>query len=195
MADKKDSATKVITGEVRFSYAHVFEATVIGDDGDDKDKKYSVCLLIPKKDKTTLAKINAAIDAAKAAGKTSKWENKLPPNLKLPLRDGDEEKSDKPEYAGHWFINATSKSKPGVVDEDLNPILERDQFYSGCYGRASINFYAFAMKGNKGVAAGLNNLQKTRDGEALAGFSTAEEDFGDGIDKAANNDEDLDDIL
>lgn len=191
MADKKESATKVITGEVRFSYAHVFEAVIIGDDGDDKDKKYSVCLLIPKSDKTTVAKINAAIEAAKAAGKTSKWENKIPAGLKLPLRDGDAE-TDKPEeYRGHWFINASSKSKPGVVDEDLNAIMERDQFYSGCYGRASINFYAFAVKGSKGIAAGLNNLQKLRDGEALAGFSTAEEDFGGagrpGIDSQGND--------
>lgn len=170
------SETKVITGKVRFSYAHVFEPSAIND---GQDKKYSVSILIPKKDKKTLAKIEAAVEAAMEDGKTKKWGGKIPPNLKLPLRDGDEDRPDDEHYAGHMFVNANSARKPGLVDAELDPIMDREEFYSGCYGRASVNFYAFDSNGSKGVACGLNNLQKLEDGERLAGGVSAEVDFGD----------------
>lgn len=173
-----ENSTKVITGKVRFCYVNVFEPTAMNE-GDTP--KYNICILIPKTDKTTLDKINKAIAAAKEVGK-AKLANKngqLPADaaLKLPLRDGDVERADDPAYENCYFINANSNRKPSVVDRDLNPIMSRDEFYSGCYGRASINFYAFNVS-SKGIAAGLNNLQKLEDGEMLAGGSTAEDDFG-----------------
>lgn len=172
------SSTKVVTGRVRFSYANVFEAKVIGD---SKEAKYSVSILIPKKDKATLKKIEDAVKAAAEAGK-AKLGGKIPGNLKTPLRDGDEERGDDPAYAGHFFLNANGKQKPGVVDADKNPILDRDEFYSGCYGRASITFYAFNTNGNKGVACGLNHLMKLDDGEHLDGRTSADEDFSEEFD-------------
>jgi hypothetical protein len=172
----KNTDTKVITGKVRFSYAHLFKPVAIDD---SSEPKYSVCLLIPKSDKTTLKKIKAAVEAAKQAGISSKFGGKLPPNLKTPLRDGDEERSDQEEYAGHYFLNATSKQAPGIIDKQKNEILDSTEVYSGCYGRASINFYAFNTAGNKGIACGLNNIQKLGDGEYLGGRSRAEDDFDD----------------
>lgn len=168
------SGTKVITGKVRFSYAHVFEPHVVQE---GQEPKYSVSILIDKKDKKTLAKIEKAIEAATEAGK-AKFGGKIPKGLKLPLRDGDEEREDDDAYTGKMFLNASSKTKPGVVDEDVDPIMDREDFYSGCFGRASLNFYAFSVSGNKGVAVGLNNLQKLEDGERLSGGSSASEDFG-----------------
>lgn len=169
------SETKVVTGKVRFSYAHVFEPTAINE-GDKK--KYSVAILIDKKDKVTLTKIEKAIAAATEAGKV-KFGGKIPSTLKKPLRDGDEERPDSEEYKGMYFLNASSQTKPGLVDENLDPIMDKEHFYSGCYGRASINFYAFNTAGNKGIAAGLNNIQKLEDGEKLSGGgSSAEDDFG-----------------
>lgn len=166
--------TKVVTGKVRFSYMHVFEPTAVEE---GQDKKYSVSLIIPKSDKATVAKLQAGVEAAKEAGK-SKWGGKIPAKLKLPLRDGDEERPDDPAYAGAYFLNTNCKTKPGLVDADLNPIMSQDDMYSGCFGRASVNFYAFDTKGNKGVACGLNNLQKLEDGEPLGGGrSKAEDDF------------------
>lgn len=97
--------------------------------------------------------------------------------LKTPLRDGDLERPDDPAYADAYFINANSATAPGIVDADRQPILERSEVYSGVYGRASINLYAFNSNGNKGIACGLNNLQKIRDGEPLGGKSRAEDDF------------------
>lgn len=170
--------TKVITGKVRFSYLQVWEPQSIDEGG---DKKYSVSLIIPKSDKQTIARITKAIEAAKEAGK-AKFGGKIPSNLKLPLRDGDIDRPDDEAYEDSYFINATTKNKPGVVDNNLNPIIDQDELYSGCYGRASINFYAYNTNGNKGIAAGLNNLQKLSDGESLGGRSTAEADFADTAD-------------
>lgn len=169
----KNTDTKVVTGEVRFSYVHVFapQAANLGD-----DPRYSVSILIPKDDKETLAKIDRAIKAAIEAG-LPKWGGKKPNNLKLPVRDGDVDRPDDPAYAGHYFINARSVTKPGVVDAQLNPITNSEEFYSGCYGRASVNFYAYNVSGNRGIACGLNNLQKLRDGDYLGGRSRPEDDF------------------
>jgi len=172
-AQTKTPDTKVVTGKVRFSYAHLFQPKAIIE---GQEPKYSVCILIPKSDKETLRKIKAAVDAAKQAG-LSLWGNKLPPSLKLPLRDGDVDRPDQPEYAGHYFLNASSKQKPGIVDKNVNEILDQTEVYSGCYGRASINFFAFDRAGNKGIGCGLNNVQKLADGESLSGRTRPEDDF------------------
>lgn len=170
------NSTKVVTGKVRFCYVNVFEPTAMNE---DDTPKYNICVLIPKSDTATIDKIKKAVEAAKEAGKAKLADKngRIPANLKLPLRDGDEERPDDPAFEGHYFINANSMRQPSIVDRSLNPIMSRDEFYSGCYGRASINFYAFNVS-SKGIATGLNNLQKLEDGEMLAGGSTAEEDFG-----------------
>lgn len=143
--------------------------------------KYSVSLIIPKSDTQTVEKIKAAIQAAYEEGQSKlKGNGKSVPALdliKTPLRDGDRERPDDPTYAGCYFINANSATAPGIVDADRQPILERSEVYSGVYGRASINLYAFNSNGNKGIACGLNNLQKISDGEPLGGKSRAEDDF------------------
>lgn len=188
MANTAETAnTKVTTGEVRFSYAHVFEPKANEDGG---KPKYSVSILIDKSDKKTISRVKKAIETAKQAG-TATFGGKIPSNLKLPLRDGDEEREDDPVYAGKYFINANSVTKPGVIDKAGNPIIDSAEFYSGCYGHASVNFYAYNTSGNKGVACGLNNLMKTRDGEALGGRSRAEDDFSDLIDSYADDDDDF----
>lgn len=171
-------STKVVTGRVRFSYVNIFKSRAFQA---DQDAKFSICLLIPKEDKATLKKIKAAIDEAIQEGISSKWNGKKPANVKLPLRDGDEERADEaPEYEGMMFLNANSTQKPGIVDKDLNEILDPDEVYSGCWGRASINFYPFSVNGNKGIGVGLNNVQKLKDGEHLgAARASAESDFDD----------------
>ena len=171
-------ATKVVTGLVRFSYCNIFRSRVFTE---GQDAKYSICLLIPKKDKKTLDKIQEAMDAAIEDGIASKWGGKTPKNLHLPLRDGDEERADEaPEYEGMMFLNANSTSKPGIVDADRNEILDPDEVYSGCWGRASINFFPYDNHGNRGVGVGLNNIQKIKDGERLGGArASAEKDFDD----------------
>jgi len=175
---------KVITGpETRWSYANVWEAKSINGG----TPKFSVSLIIPKTDTLTVSKIKAAIEAAYHEGEAKLKGNgkSVPPlaAIKTPLRDGDIERPDDPAYANAFFINANSGTAPGIVDADRNIILNRAEVYSGVYGRASINFYAFNSNGNKGIACGLNNLQKVRDGEPLGGKSRAEDDFSSDLDE------------
>lgn len=167
---------KVITGKVRFSYVHVFEPAAMRE---DDEPKYSISLIIPKSDKVTIDKIKKAIEAAKVAykSKLADKNGKIPANLKTPLRDGDLERPDDEAYANAYFVNANSNRKPGIVDRDLNPIMSKDEIYSGCYGRASLAFYGYNVQ-SKGIACGLNNLQKLEDGEPLSGGASAESDFG-----------------
>ncbi len=178
MANKVNNPMKVITGpDTRWSYANVWEAKSINGG----TPKFSVSLIIPKSDKATIAKIRAAIEAAYKEGEAKlKGNGRSVPALsvlKTPLRDGDTERPDDEAYANAYFVNANSATAPGIVDADRQPILDRSEVYSGVYGRASINFYAFNSNGNKGIACGLNNLQKIRDGEPLGGKSRAEDDF------------------
>lgn len=175
---KITNPTKVITGpKTRWSYANVWDAKSINGGA----PKYSVSLIIPKSDVKNVAKINAAIEAAYTEGESKlKGNGRTVPALsaiKTPLRDGDVERPDDPAYANSYFINANSATAPGIVDADRNPILERSEVYSGVYGRASISLYAFNSNGNKGIACGLNNLQKISDGEPLGGRARAEDDF------------------
>lgn len=170
--------TKVITGvNTRWSYVNAWEPKSINGGA----PKYSVSLIIPKSDTKTIEKIQAAIQAAYDEGQDKlKGNGKSVPALsvlKTPLRDGDAERPDDEAYADSYFINANSGTAPGIVDADRQPILDRSEVYSGVYGRASINFYAFNSNGNKGIACGLNILQKIKDGEPLGGKSRAEDDF------------------
>ena len=176
--------TKVITGvNTRWSYVNAWEPKSINGGA----PKYSVSLIIPKSDTKTIEKIQAAIQAAYEEGQGKlKGNGKSVPALsvlKTPLRDGDAERPDDEAYADSYFVNANSGTAPGIVDADRNPIIDRSEVYSGVYGRASINFYAFNSNGNKGIACGLNNLQKIRDGEPLGTRASAESDFADDDDE------------
>ena len=170
--NRVNNPLKVITGpDTRWSYANVWEPKSINGG----TPKYSVSLIIPKSDTKTVAKIKAAIEAAYQEGQAKLKGNgkSVPPltAIKNPLRDGDVA------YANAYFINANSATAPGIVDADRNPVLTRSEVYSGVYGRASINLYAFNSNGNKGIACGLNNLQLIRAGEPLGGKASAESDF------------------
>lgn len=183
MSKNYTNPTKVITGvNTRWSYANIWDAKSIAGG----TPKYSVSLIISKDDTVTVNKIKAAIQAAYDEGESKlKGSGKTVPALsviKTPMRDGDLERPDDEAYANCYFVNANSVAAPGVVDADREPILNRSEVYSGVYGRASINFYAFNSNGNKGIACGLNNLQKIKDGDPLGGKSRAEDDFATDID-------------
>ena len=168
---KNETPTKVIV-PCRFSYLHCWEPEAINGG----EPKYSVSAIIPKSDKETIKKIQAAVEAAKQES-LSKWGGKIPPNLKLPLRDGDIDRPEDEAYKGCYFFNANSRQAPQVVDKQVQPILDQTEVYSGCYGRISVNFYGYNSNGNRGVAAGLGNIQKLKDGEALSSRTNAEDDF------------------
>lgn len=165
------NATKVIV-PCRFSYLHCWEP----DSVNGGDPKYSVSAIIPKSDTKTINAIRAAVEQAKKDS-VSKWGGKIPANLKLPLRDGDLDRPDDEAYANSYFFNANSRQAPQVVDARVQPILDQSEVYSGCYGKISVTFYGYNSNGNRGIAAGLGNIQKLRDGESLGGRSSAADDF------------------
>ncbi|MDY3893290.1 DUF2815 family protein [Fusicatenibacter saccharivorans] len=178
--------TKVITGpNTTFSYLNCWDPKAI----QGGTPKFSVSLIIPKSDVKTIEKIKVAIQAAYEEGQSKlKGNGKSVPalsTLKTPLRDGDLERPDDEAYKNSYFINANSGTAPGIVDADRNPIIDRSEMYSGVKGRASINLYAYNVNGNRGIACGLNNLQKISDGTPLGGKSRAEDDF------ATEDDEDF----
>ncbi len=177
--NKKIKDTSVRIGEVRFSYTAVFQPKK-NDDG--TPSKYGVCIIIPKEDTETVNLVKEAIDAAKQRGKLEKWGGKIPANVKSCLRDGDIDREDDEAFAGCYFLNASSRNKPGVkVLEDgvVSDALDEEDFYSGCYGAVTLDFFPYESSGNKGVGAGLNNVIKTRDGDRLSGGRSADEDFAD----------------
>ena len=178
MSQSSVNPCKVITGkDTRLSYEHVWEPASINGG----KPKYSVCAVWPKSDEGTTRKVEAAMEAAYREGESKlKGSGKSVPPLtavKNPLRDGDLERPDDPVFAGMWFVNANSDRAPGIVDLACHPILDRSEVYSGCYCRVSLTFYAFNSNGNRGIACGLNNLQKVRDGERLGGPVSAEREF------------------
>lgn len=182
-------ATKVVTGKVRFSFCHIFEPQEPQGGG---DPKYSVTLLIPKADKATLAKIKQAMDEARENFRKRNGANALPVKYNHTLHDGDgvRDSGDPygPECKGCYVITVSSKQKPVIVDNMRNPVTDPGEVYSGCYGRASINFYGYNSNGKKGVSAGLLSVQKLHDGEPFGTVGSAD-DFADDF-----KDED-DDIL
>lgn len=179
MTENNAESTKVLIGEVRLSYVHLFTPEVIREGA---APKFSVSLIIPKTNTELVEKIKTAIKNAYEAGVGVFGGKKpAPGTFKNPLRDGDVERPDDPSYAGAYFINASSKTKPGIVKKGtvtkFTEITDEKEIYSGCYGFVSVNFYAFNQSGNKGIGAGLNNVLKTRDGEFLGGRVSADTDF------------------
>ena len=157
----------------RISFANIWEPRSING----SEEKYSVSCVIPKSDTATIARIEKAVEAAKADGKTRRWGGKIPPNLKLPLRDGDLERPDDENYRDCMFVNASSKEAPQIVDRRKQPITDPMMVYSGCYCNISVNFYAFNANGNRGVACSLGNIQFVKDGDRLGGKASADADF------------------
>ena len=170
--------SNLVTGKVRFSYANVFEPRITPNG----DQKYSVMLLIPKSDTTTKQAIDAEINKVLQENLADVFKGVMPANLKLPVHDGDGVRQSGEAYGaeckGHWVITANSNNAPEIVDANCNPIIGKNEFYSGCYGRASLRFYAYNQNGNKGIGCGLGNVQKLEDGQPLDGRTTAAEDFG-----------------
>ena len=170
---------KVLTGEVRLSYCNLTTPRAAQQGG---EPKYSVTLLIPKTDVATKADIDAAINAAANDALPKVWNGARPPQLKVPIYDGDGVRpSGVPfgdECKGHWVMTASTKNKPQVVGIDnINCELAPSDIYSGMYARVTIRFFGYSNSGNKGIGCGLGNVMKTRDGEALAGSASASVDF------------------
>lgn len=179
-----NNPTRIVTGEVRFSYVNLLKPRENQFGG---EPKYSVTILVPKADTATKQRIDAAIEGAKQFGKDKKWNGVIPPVVAIPVHDGDGVKPNDgmpygEECKGHWVINATSSldQPPRIVDLNANPVIDPTEVYSGMYGRIALNFAPYAAQGKKGIGVYIStNVQKTRDGEPLgASAPAAADDFG-----------------
>ena len=181
--NKKNSETAIRIGEVRFSYPRVFEPRVDEQSG---KAKYSCCILIGKDNKEALQLIEDATRAAAKKGADKFWKGKIPANLKKPLRDGDTDHPEDPAFEGMMFLNASNPYKPKVAARDEFGIVSVEDpmdFYAGCYGAVTLEFFPYEAKGNKGVGVSLGNVIKLREGEHLAGsVESAEASFADLVD-------------
>lgn len=164
---------KVVTGKVRASYVNIFTPRAVNP-GDDP--KYGMALIIPKSDKATIDALRVAEAAAYELGVTTKWNGRRPVTQSI-IHDGDTEADleKNPEYSGSWYMNVSSPRKPGVVDQSVQPILDPEELYSGCWVRVSVRAFPYAGKRN-GVSFGLQNVQKLADGERLGGAGSSPED-------------------
>ena len=175
----KKSDTAIRIGEVRFSFPRVFTP---GSVDENSPKKYSCSILIDKDNDAAVKLVREAIDAAAKKGAEKFWSGKVPANIKKPLRDGDFDREDDPAYHGMWFLNANNTRKPGVqvLEDGMRYDATEEDFYAGCYGAVTLDFYPYDKKGNKGVAVSLGNLIKLRDGEHLAsGGESTDSSFSD----------------
>ncbi|MEW6663040.1 MAG: ssDNA-binding protein [Bacillota bacterium] len=172
---------RVVTGKVRLSYCHLF--TPYANPNGNGEPKYSVTILLPKSDVATKQRIDVAIQAAVSAGISSRWNGVRPPQIAIPIHDGDGVRPSDgmpfgDEYKGHWVFTASSKQPPQIVDLSLNPIINQSEVYSGIYARVSVQFFPYSNSGKKGIGCSLGNVQKLEDGEPLGGRTTAADDFG-----------------
>lgn len=185
-------STKVVTGKVRFSFCHIFEPQTPQGGG---DPKYSVTLLIPKSDTTTIGKIKEAMVEARENFCKKNGATALPvkPNHTLHDGDGMRDSGDPygPECKGCYVITVSSKQKPVIVDNFRNEITDPAEVYSGCYGRAAINFYGYSQAGKKGISAGLLSIQKLADGEPFGTVGSANDFDDDYADTDAGVDDDF----
>lgn len=187
MSKTEKPATSVTTGVVRLSYVNLWVPTSMEE---NQQKKYNTAILIDKKDKSTVAKVKAAIAAAEVLGKEKFGKKWIPAKLKPCLKDGDVDKPDDENYAGHYFLNAKSTTQPIMVNRKMEKIIDQDEIYSGVYAYVSLNFYPYDNV-SIGVGAGLGNIMKAKDGEAFSGHSTPEDDFAELLDST----EDANDLM
>ena len=188
---KQTNPKKAMTPKFRVSFPQLFEPSAMDE---NSKPKYGVTMLFPKD--VSLAKLKKAHDKALEEGIEKLWKGKKPKNLRSPFRDGDEEEDycDKDGYADHIFVRASSLQKPGVIDADKDKISDPAEVYAGCYARATVVAYAYDVAGNRGVAFGLQNVQKLKDGEAFSGRMKAEDEFDEWEDEDLDDDYDDEDF-
>lgn len=174
------NANQMTTDKVRLSYVHLNQPHSSAPDG--SNPKYSVTVLLPKSDVATKARLDAAYQAAVNAGVGAKWNGIMPPKIECPIYDGDGVRSNGEPFGaeckGHWVFTAGNKNPVSVVDITTNPIINQSEIYSGMYARVCVSFYAYAQAGKRGIACGLEAVQKIEDGDPLAGRVSVEDAFG-----------------
>lgn len=175
----------IVLTNVRLSYVHLDQP--YSQNGGDP--KYSAVVLVPKAPADNRAKIDAAIRAATEKAR-EKYGAAFPVQPKISVHDGDGVRPSDgqpfgPECKGCWVFTASSKQRPGVVDINLQQIMDSTQLYSGMYANVGVTFFGYNAPQNKGIGVGLENVQKIADGDPLGGGRAAAEDDFSAVPQAA----------
>lgn len=172
--------TRVVTGEVKLTFVHVFDPFLTAQ---AHIPHYSLTALIPKEDKEMVERLWTAHEAAVMLGVKSRWGGRLPDGVIDAIRDGDVEGKG-PEFKGCIFIRCATRNRPAIVSTKIDPstgrlvrLTDSTELYSGCFGRVSLSFFPYSNPQGKGVLAGLNHVQKTRDGQMIVFRRGPEDDF------------------
>ena len=164
--------TTAVVQNVRLSYVNVFKPF---SNNSDLPPKYSTTILLPKSDLNSKQRLDAAIQVAAQKGLNEKWNGVMPPVVATPIHDGDGVKQDGTPFGdeckGCWVFTASANAdrQPQIVDQNVQPILNQSEIYSGVYANVAINVFPYLHTGKKGVGFGLTHIQKVRDGEVLGG--------------------------
>ena len=181
--------TTAVVQNVRLSYVNVFKPY---SNSPEQAPKYSTTILLPKSDLVSKQNLDAAIQAAAQKGLNEKWNGVMPPVVANPIHDGDGVKQDGTPFGdeckGCWVFTASSNAdrQPQIVDQNVQPILDQSQIYSGVYANVAINVCPYMHTGKKGVGFGLTHIQKVRDGEVLGGAPVAADKLFTALGGAAN---------
>lgn len=170
------TATKIFTGKARLSYAHLLEPNSFYG----AEAKYSASIIIPKSDTQSLEVIQQAIDNAIKKGIETYGKAFEGGRIHNPLHDGDIEKSGDPAYADSYFLNASNKIRPQVIDLKGKILTDPSEVYSGMYAQFSLEFFPYNVSG-AGISVRLGNVLKLEDGEPLgkgSGPVSAAKEFG-----------------
>jgi hypothetical protein len=157
------------TPEGRLMFVNLKQARKIDPKNADEQPKFQLTINFSPKAQATkqFKRLKKAVEDTIA----NKWGDNPPRKLRRPfltvddldeIPDGIEE--------GDVFLRLSSTGRPEVVDRDVEPILNLDEVYSGCYGIVNVQCYPWEHQtGGKGVSFGLGPVQKTRDGDPLGG--------------------------
>lgn len=171
--------TTIITPVFRVSYPYVFEARF---NQLSKKQEFTITMLFDKKTaKDDLKELKTLCGQITV----EKFGPSIPPGFRSPFKDGDEDNAKKKSLGkpvnesqkGMIVVVSKSQYMPGLVDQKKQPIINKDEFYGGCYARAQVNIYAYSKAGNSGVNLGLLHLQKVKDGEPLGNRTRPEDAF------------------
>jgi hypothetical protein len=156
------------------AFPNVFEPRAVTP---GSEPRFSINLIFDEKQQRD-PKFKAIQDAIMEAAH-EKFGNKLPPNLRMPIRKAEEKSEYEGFLPGHVFLGAWTKERPGIVDAANNEILTKAEVWAGQLARAFIKPFGYDNSGNKGVSFMLEHIQIV-DGEKdrIDGRKKATEVFG-----------------
>jgi hypothetical protein len=169
---------RLVVGPCVISFPQLFVPKQVMQQG---EPVYGATFLFdPRRQQHMISKLeNACTAAANEGWPNGEWRGRRATgdsnDFWWPIRDGNTKK-ERNGYAGKIFVSARTKQKPGVVDQNVQPVMQADAIYPGMLVNASIVFFSYKMP-KWGIGCALNNVQIVGDGERLGGKPDPADEF------------------